>query len=106
MTKFSIIKTTCATKKEAKKIAKLLLNDKLVACAQISTIESLYLWNDKMVNQKEFLLSLKAKSDFYKQVERLIIDHHSYETPQIVEIRVSSIFDGYSKWLNSCLKTH
>ena len=40
-----IIQTTCSTSEEAKKIAKILIEEQLVACVQLSKIESLYIWN-------------------------------------------------------------
>jgi periplasmic divalent cation tolerance protein len=103
MKKYCLIKTTFKKISDAKKMAKTLLENKLVACAQISTIESLYSWQEKIVSEKEFLLSLKTKAELYRKVEEVILQNHSYELPQIITI---PIWDGsklYFDWLESQL---
>ena len=42
-----IIQTTTSSKEEAKKIAKILIQDKLAACIKLKDIESLYNWDGK-----------------------------------------------------------
>lgn len=101
MSKFIIVKTTCKTKVEAKKIAKILLNKKLISCAQISTIESLYFWENKINDEKEFLLSLKAKAANYKKIEQEIIINHSYKVPQIIQIAIDGGSKDYLQWLDN-----
>ncbi|MCE3255676.1 MAG: cutA [Rickettsiaceae bacterium] len=103
MNQYCLIKTTFKNKNEAKKLAKILLQGRLVACAQISIIESLYSWEGKMVGEKEFLLSLKTKTSFYKKIEKIIIQNHSYKIPQIIAVPVSKISKAYLDWVESCL---
>lgn len=98
---YSIIKTTCKNKKEAKILAEILINAKLVACAQISKIESLYLWEGEIHNANEYQLSLKTKSNNYKTIEKLILENHSYKIPQIIEIPIVEGSDDFLKWLAS-----
>lgn len=102
--KFCIIKTTFADKKNAKNIANLLLKKKLIACAQIEEVESMYLWEDKIVNQKEFSLLVKTVSNNYKKIEKLILENHSYKIPQIIQIPIQDGFDDYLSWINSVLE--
>ena len=102
MKKYCLIETTFKKISEAKKMAKILLKNKLIACAQISTIESLYSWNGKAVNEKEFLLSLKTKIGFYGDIEKIIINNHSYDLPQIVMMPISNGSKLYFEWLESC----
>lgn len=101
MSKFIIIRTTCKSKAEAKKIVKILLSKKLIACAQISMIESLYCWNNQMVDKKEFLLSLKSEATVYKKIEKLILENHSYKVPQIIQIAIKGGFEDYLQWLKN-----
>ncbi len=101
MEKYYLIKTTFKKNSEAKKMAKILLENKLVACAQISTIESLYSWKGKIVSQEEFLLSAKTKVEFYKKVEKAILQNHSYELPQIIAIPILNGSKLYFDWAES-----
>jgi periplasmic divalent cation tolerance protein len=91
------IKTTIHTKKEAKRIANILLEQKLAACIQIKKVESLYRWQGKTHNEKEYELSIKTKKDLYSKIEEIIIKNHSYQVPQIIAF---DIIEGYDKYLN------
>ncbi len=104
MKKYCLVETTFKKTSEAKKMAKILLANKLIACAQISTVESLYSWKGKIINDKEFLLSVKTKTEFYKEIEKVIAQNHSYELPQISMMPISNGSKPYFSWLDSCFK--
>jgi periplasmic divalent cation tolerance protein len=104
MNKYCLVKTTFKTKKSAEKMAEILLRKKLVACAQISRIESFYNWEDKILGEKEFLLTAKTKTSFYKKVEKKILENHPYQTPQIISVPILSGSKAYFDWLEDCLK--
>ncbi len=86
--KLIIIKTTFDNKKEAKKVAKLLVQEKLSPCVQITKIKSIYSWNNKLCEDKEYLLSIKTKKQHYKKIQRKIKENHSYDLPQILAINM------------------
>jgi periplasmic divalent cation tolerance protein len=95
-----VITTTFEERKQAENMAAYLLNERLVACAQITgPISSTYWWQDKIVSSDEFSLSMKTLSDNYKRVEQVIISRHSYDVPEIVAIPVVAISDDYLQWL-------
>lgn len=95
----TIVKTTCKTKKEAKNISKVLLDNKLAACIQIEKIDSLYIWEDKLCEDKEYLLNIKTKKELFQIVKEKIIKNHSYKVPQIIEIEISGISEDYLKYI-------
>lgn len=84
-------------KKNLKVISKILLEERLVSCCQVYNIESSYWWKDNIVDANEYLLKMKTKKDLYKEVERTILENHSYEVPEIITYNIE---DGYSKYLN------
>lgn len=100
---YSIIQTTTSSKKQAKLIAKILLDSNLSACVQISKIKSHYIWQGKIQTSKEFLLSIKTHSKCALQIQNLIKKHHSYDTPEIIEIKVDSMDKKYQKWLDGVI---
>lgn len=102
--KYCIIKTTFSGKMNAKKMAKLLLKERLIACAQIDEIDSIFSWENKISNQKEFNLSMKTISSNYKKIEKLILKNHSYKVPQIIQIPIQNGFDDYLSWIDEVLK--
>ena len=101
MNDYIIIQTTFATIEEAKKVIKILIDKRLVSCAQISNIESYYHWKNDVAHEPEFLVTLKTKENLYQKVEQLIKDNHSYETPQIIAIPITKGSKEYLNWIKT-----
>lgn len=94
-----IVKTTTSNEEEAKKIAKILIQDKLAACVQLKDIESLYNWDGKLCCERETLLSIKTKKELFSKVKSKILELHSYDTPEIIELDISNISEDYLKFI-------
>lgn len=100
----TIIQTTCPSKKEAKKIAKALIEEKLVACVQFLKIKSMYKWNNELCFSKEILLNIKTTKDNFDKVKNLISTMHSYEVPEIIEINASNCSEDYLQFIKDNTK--
>ncbi|MGJ0343172.1 divalent-cation tolerance protein CutA [Aliarcobacter cryaerophilus] len=94
-----IVQTTTSNEEEAKKIAKILIQDKLAACVQLKDIESLYNWDGKLCCERETLLSVKTKKELFSKVKSKILELHSYDTPEIIELDISNISEDYLKFI-------
>lgn len=94
-----IVQTTTSNEEEAKKIAKILIQDKLAACVQLKDIESLYNWDGKLCCERETLLSIKTKKELFSKVKSKILELHSYDTPEIIELDISNISEDYLKFV-------
>ncbi|MCT7483646.1 divalent-cation tolerance protein CutA [Aliarcobacter cryaerophilus] len=94
-----IVQTTTSNEEEAKKIAKILIQDKLAACVQLKEIESLYNWDGKLCCERETLLSIKTKKELFSKVKSKILELHSYDTPEIIELDISNISEDYLKFI-------
>ena len=94
-----IVETTTSNEEEAKKIAKILIQDKLAACVQLKDIESLYNWDGKLCCERETLLSIKTKKELFSKVKSKILELHSYDTPEIIELDISNISEDYLKFI-------
>lgn len=97
--KVVIVQTTTSNEEEAKKIAKILIQDKLAACVQLKDIESLYNWDGKLCCERETLLSIKTKKELFSKVKSKILELHSYDTPEIIELDISNISEDYLKFI-------
>ena len=97
MKEYIMITTTFSNQEEMEDVVHLLLDERLVSCCQIKEIQSLYHWKGKVENEKEYLVLMKTKKDLYKEVEKEILNHHSYEVPEIISYEITN---GYSKYLN------
>lgn len=94
---------TSPNKKEAEKIARHLLEKKLIACANIFPIKSLYWWKGKIAEDKEFALIGKTFAKNYGKIKKEVEKIHPYEIPCIVKI--SAIANPkYANWLKKEIK--
>ena len=100
--KLIAVYTTIGNLEEARKIAKTLVERKLVACAQISEIESFYPWKGQVQNDQEFRVLLKTTDTRYKAVETAIRDLHSYELPAIHAVTIQHAYEPYAAWIEDC----
>ena len=99
-----IVLTTTPTSEEAESLANGLVESRLAACVQIlPKMTSVYEWDGKIERSDEHLLLIKTLPEKYEVVEKFILDHHSYETPEIVAIDAEKVSSGYLKWLTDYL---
>jgi len=97
-----LVYITNPTRAEAKRIAKFLLQKKLIACANIFPIESLYQWENKIVQEKEFVLLAKTTEGQFKNVKKEVEKIHSYSVPCVIEIPARAN-KKYFDWLITSL---
>ena len=82
------------------KIAKNLLKEGLIACANIVPgVESHYWWQGKLTKSREFLLILKARKSAFSKIEKAIRKAHSYDVPEIIALPITEGSKPYLKWL-------
>jgi len=105
-TKLLAIFTTTASREEARKVAATLVERKLVACAQISEIESIYSWKGAVHQEPEFRLVLKTTEHQYQAVEAVIRELHSYELPAIFAVEVEHAYAPYARWVQESSSDH
>ncbi|MEM2137492.1 MAG: divalent-cation tolerance protein CutA [Candidatus Anstonellaceae archaeon] len=93
-----LVHTSCATKKEAEKIAAALVRAKLAACASVYACKSFFLWKEKFERQSEFVVEIKMKDSNYPKAERMIKKIHSYAVPQIIAVKIAKANRAYARW--------
>jgi periplasmic divalent cation tolerance protein len=98
--KYGVLLTTTATKDDAKKIAEMLLAEKLAACVQIMPIESYYTWKGAVAQDPEFLLLVKTKTLHFERAIEAIKKNHSYDTPEIVGTEFIAGSAPYFRWID------
>lgn len=96
--KFILIYTTNPNLKEAKKIGKYLLENKLIKCANYFPIESSYEWKGKIENAKEIVAIFKTAKKNWKKIKEEVEKMHSYEIPCIIKIEVEAN-EKFEKWV-------
>jgi periplasmic divalent cation tolerance protein len=101
---YSIVLTTTSSKKDAEKIIQALLTAKLAACIQVYEIKSYYTWKEKINEDSEQLLLIKAKADLYPEIEASIKANHTYEIPEIIQVPIVNGSEGYLNWVEEVSK--
>lgn len=95
-----IVSTTFERQEHADELAKVLLQLRLVACAQVhGPVKSMYWWKDEIEESVEFVLSLKTFSTLYSELENVIQREHPYDVPEIVAEKISHISPEYLAWM-------
>lgn len=97
-----LVYITNPSQDEAKKIAKHLLDKKLIVCANIFPIENMYPWKGKMTEEKEFVLLGKTSEKNYDKIVQEVELVHSYEIPCVLKIPMEAN-EKYENWLKENL---
>ena len=93
------IMTTTDSRDEARAIAAALVERRLAACAQISSIQSFYTWEGEVQDDDEFRVLIKTTGDRYADVEAAILELHSYDLPAIVAFDITHAYGPYADWV-------
>ena len=101
--KFSIIYITTGDIDEARNIGRKLVEEGLVACANIFPITSIFRWKGNIDEANEFGIMLKTRSDKVKKIEAIVKKIHSYEIPCIVSFNIDEGSAEYLKWINESM---
>lgn len=84
--------------KTAKEIVGVLLEKRLIACANFFPIESMYLWKGSIENAQEVVSLIKTANEKWKQVEDEVLRLHPYETPCILQWNAEAN-QSYEDWI-------
>ena len=94
--------TTTEKRKDAEKIAQVLVQNRLAGCVQIiGPISSTYWWKEKVHTAEEWLCLIKSEKSLYKRLEKTIKKIHPYDTPEITAVRIVSGSREYLQWLDN-----
>lgn len=95
-----LIVSTAPSKAVARKIARALLKQKLVACASsLSQIESRYWWQGKIESAQEVLLLLKTTRKLWPQVLKEMKTIHPYAVPEVLALPIALGNPDYLRWV-------
>ena len=102
-----VVFMTAANGEEAARLADMLVGAHLAACVQIlPEMESVYRWQGKIERQSEVLLLVKTTRSKFDELEREVRALHSYETPEIIAVPVTTGSTPYLEWLIQATDPH
>ena len=94
------VSVTCGSRDEASAIADALVRERLVACAHLTPISSVYEWNDVVEHDEEVLLTAATRVDCFEAVVDTVRSLHSYELPAITGVALDGSTE-YLAWIDA-----
>jgi periplasmic divalent cation tolerance protein len=89
----------------ARRISSQLVSERFAACANIlSSVESIYRWNEKIESGNETLVFFKVSEEGQSAFQEKLRALHPYEVPEIIFLPVASGLPEYLQWVaqNCC----
>ncbi|HTR97717.1 MAG TPA: divalent-cation tolerance protein CutA [Candidatus Acidoferrales bacterium] len=104
MTEALIVFTTFGSEADAARVARTLLEERLVACANLLPgVRSLYRWKDAIADEREVVVLMKTRKQDWTALLSRLHDLHPYETPECVAVRIAAGAPRYMAWLDEAL---
>jgi periplasmic divalent cation tolerance protein len=85
---------------EAARIAEAIVSERLAACVNlVGGVESVYRWEGEVTRDRETLMIIKTTAARYDELERRVLELHSYATPEVIAYKVERGSADYINWL-------
>ena len=105
MSESIVVFVTCGSEEEALKIANALVEEPLAACVNlVSPIRSIYRWEGKIWDEKEWLLIIKTQKQRFDELEKKVKSLHSYSVPEIIGLPITEGSLAYLNWIKENTK--
>jgi periplasmic divalent cation tolerance protein len=99
-TDFISVYSTASNLEEAERIAKILVEKRLVACVNIiDNIRSIYWWEGEIQEDHEAVLIAKTKAKLFPEIVHKIKELHSYSVPAITSWPILAANPAYLEWI-------
>ena len=85
---------------EAERIARIVVEERLAACANIlGPIHSIYRWRGAVETADEVAAIFKTQREHSDALIARIADLHSYDVPCVVTWPIDNVLRGYADWV-------
>jgi periplasmic divalent cation tolerance protein len=100
------VTTTLPDQETAARLANLLVQERLVACAQVvGPISSTYWWNGAVEHSAEWYCYLKTTMTRLDGLKRRLRELHPYEVPELIAVPLVDGDQQYLKWIEDSVGT-
>jgi periplasmic divalent cation tolerance protein len=95
-----VVYITARDVKQARRIGKALLAERLAACANIfGGMNSLYFWEGRLCDEREAVLIVKTRAALLGRLIKRVTSLHSYSVPCIVSWPVAGGNRDFLEWV-------
>jgi periplasmic divalent cation tolerance protein len=104
MTEALIVFSTFAGEADAARVARVLVEERLVACANlVPGARSIYRFGDRVQDEREVVVLMKTRKQDWAALLSRLHELHPYETPECIAVRVAAGAPRYMAWLEEAL---
>ena len=102
MSELTLIYATCANRQEALRIARALVEERLVACANVlSPHTAVYRWQEQVQEEPEVAMLVKTRADLTARVSDRIKSLHSYSVPCVAALPIQGGNPDFLTWIGA-----
>ena len=102
MDEYLLVISTVPSKEEGEQIAQKIVQERLAACVNISSVvQSFYWWEERISDDQEFILFIKTRASLFPKLEERIKSLHSYQVPEIIALPIHAGSKEYLDWIAS-----
>jgi len=104
MTEALIVFTAFADEASAARVARQLVEERLVACANLLPgARSIYRWKDAVQDEREVVVLMKTRKQDWTALLSRLHELHPYDTPECIAVRIAAGAPRYMAWLDEAL---
>ena len=105
MTEMLLAFSTFGSEEEAARVVRTLVEERLIACGNlIPGVRSLYYWQGKLADEREVVAIMKTRKQDWAVLLSRLHELHSYDTPELVAVRIAAGAPKYLAWLEAALE--
>ncbi|MCX5211009.1 divalent-cation tolerance protein CutA [Kitasatospora sp. NBC_00240] len=98
---FIVATTTHDAEDKARALAAAVVGERLAACAQVSTVASVYRWEGTLRTDPEWRIDFKTRAELFDPLAAFVTAHHTYDTPEIIAVPLLAGSPDYLDWVRT-----
>jgi periplasmic divalent cation tolerance protein len=95
---FSVVYVIARDMEEAGLIARYLVEERLIACANFFVVSSVFRWEGNIEEGSEVAMICKTRTELVPAAIKRVKELHSYELPCITSWKIAEGHDAYLNW--------
>lgn len=97
--------TTVGNESDALRVAKSLVERRLVACVNVSAqVRSFYSWKGSLEDEAEHMLFMKTRDERFQELEKALGEIHPYDVPELIAVPIEKGSAAYLGWVDENVK--
>lgn len=105
MTDAIVVMCTFPNEEALRPVLETVFVKKLAACVQTMAVSSHYVWEGELCHDPEILTYFKTAKACYPELEKLILELHPYEVPEVIAVDITEGSSAYLRWIGVETKT-